>query len=146
MGYSVKGLSAAERSEVIAAAVEAAAAEIDLSPYQQKPTITELAGATVTQALADNTEYRAGELTALTLTLPSSYGDTFESSIVFTSGATATNVTYPDGIKWSGMDIADSDGVTGFAPIADQRYNISFWWDGLYTNAVVRGVEYEPET
>lgn len=118
----------------------------DTVSYQQKPTITELAGATVTQALADNTEYRAGELTALTLTLPSSYGDTFESSIVFTSGATATNVTYPDGIKWSGMDIAESDGVTGFAPIANQRYNISCWWDGLYTNAVVRGVEYEPET
>ena len=146
MGYSVKGLSAAERSEVIAAAVEAAAAEIDLSPYQQKPTITELAGTTVTQALADNTEYRAGELTALTLTLPSSYGDTFESSVVFTSGATATNVTYPDGIKWSGMDIAESDGVTGFAPIANQRYNISLWYDGKYINAVVRGVDDEPTT
>lgn len=119
---------------------------VDLSAYQQKPTITELSGTTATQTLADNTEYRAGELTALTLTLPSSYGDTFEASVVFTSGATATNATYPDGIKWSGMDIAESDGVTGFAPIANQRYNISFWWDGLYTNAVVRGVEYESET
>lgn len=120
---------------------------VDLSAYQQKPTITELSGTTATQTLADNTEYRAGELTALTLTLPSSYGDTFEASVVFTSGATATNATYPDGIKWSGMDIAESDGVTGFAPIANQRYNVSFWWDGLYTNAVVRGVEVsEPET
>lgn len=106
---------------------------VDLSAYQQKPTITELSGTTATQTLADNTEYRAGELTALTLTLPSSYGDTFEASVVFTSGATATNATYPDG-------------VTGFAPIANQRYNVSFWWDGLYTNAVVRGVEYESET
>ena len=137
------GITAAEKNEIITAAKEA----VDLSAYQQKPTITELSGTTATQALADNTEYRAGELTALTLTLPSSYGDTFEASVIFTSGATATNVTYPDGIKWSGMDIAESDGVTGFAPIANQRYNVSFWWDGLYTNAVVRGVEVsEPET
>lgn len=109
--------------------------------------IVNLEGTDITQEAADNTEYRAGTLTSLTITLPTDIPDTYESSIVFTSGATATNVTYPDGIKWSGMDIAESDGVTGFAPIANQRYNVSFWWDGLYTNAVVRGVEVsEPET
>lgn len=120
--------------------------DIDLSAYQEKPAIETLSGTTATQTLADNTEYRAGELTSLALSLPSSYGDSFESSVVFTSSATATNVTYPDGIKWSGMDIAESDGVTGFAPITNQRYNISFWYDGLYTNAVVRGAEYESTT
>lgn len=91
----------------------------------------------VTLELAADVEKRFGELTSLSLTLPTVVGEDYEAMLSFTSGATATAFTYPDEIKWSGSDVYD--GI--FAPVVNERYTISFWHDGVYMNAVARGVE-----
>lgn len=108
--------------------------------------IINLEGTDITQEVANNTEYRAATLTSLTITLPSDITDTYESSIVFTSGNTPTNGVFPDNIKWTGTDVIENNGVIALVPIENTRYNISLWYDGKYVNAVSRGVEYEPET
>ena len=41
-----------------------------------------------------------------------------------------------DDIKWTGDDIVDD----AFVPIANKRYNVIIWWDGMFTNGAVRGV------
>lgn len=88
-----------------------------------------------TQELANNTEYRANEIATLEVTLPSSLPNDYISSLVFSSGSTATSLTYPSGIKWSGDDVSNNV----FVPAASKRYNIIFWYDGANTNAIVRG-------
>lgn len=108
--------------------------------------IINLEGTDITQEVANNTEYRAAALTSLTITLPSEVPNTYESSIVFTSGETPTNGVFPDNIKWTGTDVIENNGVIALVPIENTRYNISLWYDGKYVNAVSRGVEYEPET
>lgn len=107
-------------------------------------TIVNLDGTDVTQMAADNTEYRAGTLTSLRITLPSDVSDTYESSIVFTSGATPTNGIFPDNIKWTGTGVVENNGAVALVPIENTRYNISLWYDGKFINAVVRGVDDEP--
>lgn len=107
-------------------------------------TIVNLDATDVTQMAADNTEYRAGTLTSLTITLPADISDTYESSIVFTSGATSTNGVFPDNIKWTGTGVVENNGAVALVPIENTRYNISLWYDGKYVNAVVRGVDDEP--
>lgn len=107
-------------------------------------TIVNLNGTDVIQEAADNTEYRAGTLTSLTITLPSDVPDTYESSIVFTSGSTPTNGVFPDAIKWSGNGVVENNGAVALVPIENTRYNISLWYDGKYVNAVSRGVDDEP--
>lgn len=107
-------------------------------------TIVNLDATDVTQMAADNTEYRAGTLTSLTITLPSDVTDTYESSIVFTSGSTPTNGVFPDNIKWTGTGVVENNGAVALVPVENMRYNISLWYDGKYVNAVVRGVDDEP--
>lgn len=106
--------------------------------------IINIDGTDVIQEAADNTEYRAGTLTSLTITLPSDIPDTYESSIVFSSGDTPTNGVFPDDIKWSGTDVIENNGAVALVPIENTRYNISLWYDGKYVNAVSRGVDDEP--
>lgn len=108
--------------------------------------IINLDGTDVIQEVADNTEYRAGTLTSLTITLPSDVTDTYESSIVFTSGAIPTNGIFPDNIKWTGTGVVENNGAVALVPVENTRYNISLWYDGKYVNAVVRGVDDEPTT
>lgn len=98
----------------------------------------------ITQEATDNTEYRAGTLTSLIITLPSDVPDTYESSIVFSSGDPPTNGVFPVDIKWSGTDVVENNGVIALVPIENKRYNISLWYDGKYVNAVARGVDDEP--
>lgn len=107
-------------------------------------TIVLLDGTDITQEAADNTEYRAGTLTSLTITLPPEIPNTYESSIVFSSGDTPTNGVFPDDIKWSGTDVIENNGAVALVPIENTRYNISLWYDGKYVNAVSRGVDDEP--
>lgn len=83
----------------------------------------------------NNTEYRCGEVTSVTITLPEEIPDDYAAYIVFTSGTTAAEAVYPDSIKWSGDDVID--GV--FIPIASRRYNIGIWYDGVNVNAAARG-------
>ena len=83
----------------------------------------------------NNTEYRCGEVTSVTITLPEDMPDDYAAYIVFTSGTTAAEAVYPDTIEWSGDDVID--GV--FIPVASRRYNIGIWYDGVNVNAVARG-------
>ena len=106
--------------------------------------IVNLDGTDITQEAADNTEYRAGTLTSLTITLPSDVPDTYESSIVFSSGDVPTNGVFPADVKWNGTDVVENNGAVALVPIENRRYNISLWYDGKYVNAVSRGVDDEP--
>lgn len=86
--------------------------------------------------LENNTEYRYGEVTALSMSLPDTITDDYAVWLVFTSGDTATEIDYPDSIKWSGDDV--SDGI--FEPSENTIYNVGVWYDGTNVNAVTRGV------
>jgi hypothetical protein len=60
----------------------------------------------------------------------------FICSLAFSSGAIPTQLIVIDDIKWTGDDIVDD----AFVPIANKRYNVIIWWDGMFTNGAVRGV------
>jgi len=110
-------------------------AEWQTKNYEDKTTITtDTSSTTPTLTLADNNEYRyTTDLTSLTLTMPSG---NFIASVVFSSGSTPTSMTYDSSIKWSGNDVTSN----AFVPVANQEYEIVFWYNGLSVNAVVRGV------
>lgn len=87
--------------------------------------------------LENNTEYRnSQEALALSLLILDNYPNDYISGVVFKSGETATTLTYPDFVKFSGDDV--NNGV--FVPNANTDYNLIFWHDGLNINAVARGV------
>lgn len=89
-----------------------------------------------TVELATNTIYNAGEMSSLTITLPTTDA-MFTSQLNFTSGATATAFTAPDTIKWAGDDITDN----AFVPAANKRYSVMFYSDNVNIRAIVQGVE-----
>ena len=95
--------------------------------------------------LADNTEARCGELTSLTVTLPETLSDSFISSVVFKSGATATTVTVPSEVYCQGADCKNG----AFLPKANKRYTMIFSYDGImncYIAAVpIQTAETQPE-
>lgn len=83
----------------------------------------------------NNVQYRLGELTSLTLNLPDNISDDYISSVIFTSGATATNLIYPDTIKMLGEDCIDCI----FTPAANKRYEVIVSYDGVNVVGVVGG-------
>ena len=86
--------------------------------------------------LADNTEYRFTlELESIEFTLPDNPTDDYISSIVFKSGATATTITYPDTIKWSGDDISSDK----FVPASSKTYEVLIYWNGFDYCGIVKG-------
>ncbi|MGN0162679.1 MAG: hypothetical protein ACI4EA_03715 [Candidatus Ornithomonoglobus sp.] len=92
---------------------------------------------TASITLENNTEYRfSADMVSLTVALPEDMPDDYAAYIVFTSGETATEIIYPDNIRWKGDDVID--GV--FTPLPSRRYNIGIWFDGAEINAVARGV------
>ena len=99
------------------------------------PAITTPTGTSVT--LSDNTEARFGEVTSLTLSLPSDTSGDYISSVAFTSGTTATSLSYPDAITMIGTDCID--GV--FAPVANKRYTVIVTYDGAGLVGTVGGYE-----
>ena len=110
----------------------------DITTKADKPTITTPTGTSA--ELADNTEARFGEVASLTLTLPTDTTGEFGgyiSSVVVTSGATATSLTYPDTITMIGTDCID--GV--FAPVASKRYTVIVAYDGAGLVGYVAGHE-----
>lgn len=107
--------------------------------YVEKPTIVDIAETTTTIGLANNTEYRCGEMSSITINLSAQSVD-YETSLVFTSGNTPTEFIYSDSIYWSGTDVTDIASSIVFAPMPNKRYNIFLWYDGFVTNAIVRGV------
>ena len=105
--------------------------EVNLAEAVTVNTITD-STATINLS-SSNTEYRMGTMTSLVMQNYSSINDVWVS---FTSGATATNLTYPQSIVWTGDDITDGE----FVPAANKRYNIALWYDGSVSNGIVRGV------
>lgn len=98
-------------------------------------TLVEVATATLTQELANDTIYDCGEMTSVTLTLPATMDAKFISQLNFTSGATPTSITAPNTVKWLGNDIAG--GV--FVPVASKRYCVLFFYDGTAVRGLVQG-------
>lgn len=104
---------------------------------EEKVTINEEDNTTI--ELTNNTDFLRDEVTSLTISFPGglTLGTPFyRSSLSFKSGSTATTITYPTGIIWSGFDIKNGQ----FVPVAGKYYNIVFWRDYFGYNAVVRGV------
>lgn len=75
--------------------------------------------------LVDNIEFRRGIIATLNISLPETLNDDFVSSVVFTSGSSATAVTLPGGIIIQGDN-------NSFTANANTRYNLLFWYDGSY--------------
>ena len=90
---------------------------------------------TLTQELASDTIYNCGELSALTITIPNSVDEKYISQVNFTSGATATVLTAPVDVIWRGSDV-DSN---GFTPVANKRYAVLFFSDGVNVRGLVQG-------
>lgn len=104
---------------------------------EEKVTINEEDNTTI--ELTNNTDFLRDEVASLTISFPGglSLGTPFyRSSLSFKSGSTATAITYPTDIIWSGFDIKNGQ----FVPVAGKYYNIVFWRDYFGYNAVVRGV------
>lgn len=93
---------------------------IDLSAYELKPIVNAPSGDTVTITPAANTIYKCGTLDSLTITNPPATG---AYSIVFTSGATPTQVIIPPvpAMLWQ---TNNGDPPQGF-PAANTRYEIN---------------------
>ena len=89
----------------------------------------------VSEIMSSRLEYRLGEVTSLTLNLPDNVSDDYISSVIFTSGATATNLIYPDTIKMLGEDCIDCV----FTPVANKRYEVIISYDGVNCVGVVGG-------
>ena len=93
-------------------------------------TETTISTSTVTTpsiTLSDNTETRYAEIASLTVTLPETISDSFISSVIFKSGATATTVTVPSNVYCQGADCKNS----AFLPKANKRYTMIFSYDGI---------------
>lgn len=84
----------------------------ELSSYDLRPIVVTVSGATPTIAPIHNHIYTCSELTALTISNPPATG---AYSIVFTSGATATDLAIPPDLKMP----------DGFSVEANKRYEIN---------------------
>lgn len=78
----------------------------------------------------------SGEMVSLDVALPSVMQIDYISQINFTSGATATEFTTTDAIKWFGDDVAND----AFIPASNTRYSVLFYYDGLNIKAIAQGV------
>ena len=99
----------------------------DGKTVETKTTIVKSTETTANIALADNTEARYGEITSLTTTLSETISDSFISSVIFKSGATATAVTVPSGVYCQGADCKNGT----FLPKVNKRYTMIFSYDGI---------------
>lgn len=97
-----------------------------------------------TLELENGLENRIGEVTSLTLNLPSPMPDDYMSILSFTSGETATSIDYGDSIKWVRGSTDVIDGV--FVPIPNSRYTIVVRYDGVNVCGEVGGVTIESST
>ena len=84
----------------------------ELSSYDLRPVVVTISGTTPTITPANNTIYNCGELTSLTISNPPTSG---AYSIVFTSGATPTDLSVDPAIKMP----------DGFSVEANKRYEIN---------------------
>lgn len=122
--------------------------EVDLSQYYTKTQINNIVNEIQSKIvndddntdiesfeLADNTEYRfKQELSSIAFTIPVVISDDYISSFVFKSGATATTITYPDTIKWTGEDISSDK----FVPASGKTYEVLIYWNGFNYCGIVK--------
>ena len=95
-----------------------------------------------TVALADKYLYNStGNITALTLSTPT-VDVRYMSQVNFTSGSTATTLTYPNAFKvLNGCDdVQVVNGVKTFVPVANKRYQLFVFSDGVNTIIFAKGV------
>lgn len=90
------------------------------------PALVTSADTSITQQLATETIYNYGELTALTITFPATPTASYISQVNFSSGTTATALTAPVDVVWSGDDIVSDV----FVPDISKRYSVLFFYDG----------------
>lgn len=86
----------------------------------------------------DQVEYRCGTLSELSLTLPENPAPTFCCAVVFDTpeGNDSASLDYPEGIRWSGDDIANGELLL----FGERHYTVFLWYDGAW-EATVRGVD-----
>lgn len=108
---------------------------LDPTNIQEKTTVQAL-DATDSITLADNTIYNGSTQTSLTIALPATDSVDFICEIDFSSGGTATTLSYPNTIKWIGDDISSNV----FVPVTNKRYTIIVAYDGVNYRATVKGV------
>ena len=98
--------------------------------------------ATDSITLADNTTYTGGTQTALTIVLPSSPVLNFVAAVHFSSGSTVPTLSFPNSVNWMGDDLIYDSVLQKkiFDPVANKRYTLMFYNDGVSINCVVRGV------
>ena len=105
--------------------------QIDVQPSSGGGTTVASIPAGGSLALANDTVFTGGEISALSIGLPANANAAFICEVDFTSGSTPTTLTYPSGIKWTGDDLTSNE----FVPVASRRYNVIFWYDGVNWNA-----------
>lgn len=111
------------------------ATKTELNTKENRISIDTVSDTEYSACFNNNVQYRLGELTSLTLNLPDNIPDDYISSVIFTSGATATNLIYPDTIKMLGEDCIDCV----FTPAANKRYEVIVSYDGVNVVGVVGG-------
>ena len=119
--------------------------EIHVNEYSKKPTVYILEEDTdiccIDLYSRDNTIYAyKGALPELHFNLRGSFSPDYTFSTNFTSGARPTEVSYEAGvINWVGTDCALKDGMSIFSPVANKRYNIVIYFDGITFVGCVNG-------
>ena len=105
--------------------------------YATGPIIVNLS-ATDSITLANNTLYKGGTQTALTIALPSTLDVDFITQITFKSGATATTFTAPQsGFVWDARSVDLQQGA--FVPVANKVYTIIIYYDGFECVGIIAG-------
>ena len=120
--------------------------EIHVNEYSKKPTVLVFEEDTdvydIDLCSKDNTIYvYKGALPELYFNLTGSFSPYYTFSINFTSGETPTEITYTKSgiINWVGTDCTLKDGMSIFSPVANKRYNIVIYFDGITFVGCVNG-------
>lgn len=116
-------------------------AEIDLTGYETKAYIEAL-DATDSITLTDNTIFNGSTQTSLSITLWAAPTVSSICQVLFTSGSTETAVSFSGTINWFGDDLIYDATLQKFifGPVANKRYTIMFYYDGVNTIGIVKGV------
>ena len=126
---------------ILQSTVDGDVVESNLHPLDITGTVVTIA-ATDSITLSDNTTYNGSTQTSLTIALPASPAANFVSIVQFSSGTTATTVSFPGTVNWMGDDLIYDSTLQKnvFGPVVNKRYTLAFYSDGVSINCVVRGV------
>lgn len=92
--------------------------------------------------LTDNTIFNGSTQTSLSIALWSAPSVSSITQVVFSSGATETSLSFPGTINWFGDDLIYDATLQKFifGPVSNKRYTIMFYYDGVTTIGIVKGV------